>query len=755
MNSRSLLTLAVVALLATAGVATAAVTGSPDISVYVTDDSVAPGEETTLDVVLVNSGNLESGASRNPALNSEVTTARGTTVTVESGDAPFEVTTGTQAVGTVPEGKTPPISFDISVPKDADPGTYDVPVTVEYEYYSYISESEGSRERESTTETFDVEVTVEDSAQLGVVTVDAGTRVGGTGTVSMTVENVGSATATDTTVSLASPSGDLTFGQSAEATRYVEEWAPGEQRTFEYQMTAARTADTEAYPFTLTADYDLPSGESRSARPVTVPIQPEPEQEFTIVSTNNTVPVGGAGTYNVTIRNDGPDIARDASVQLTSQNADVTFGQSNTASRTVGTWEAGDERTVTFDARASASAQQQAYSLAASVSFEDSTGNAGAVEGLTTELVPQPRRIAVVSTESAAPVGDTGEYTVTLRNDGPTPLNDASVQLTSQNADVTFGQSNTASQFLGSWAVGEERTVTFDPTVGQNAEQRDYALTGTVRYERPSGAAGQQDGISLGLRPTPEQTFAIDDVESSLRVGDDGQLQGQITNTGTESVSSVVVQWTSEQRNVDPVETEYSVGELDANESATFDFDVDISDSARSGPRQFTLQAQYDNDEGQQRTSDPLAVRAPVESESDEFDVAIRSANVTAGESTTVRLEITNTKSNALTDINGKVFADSPISTSDDEAFVSSLDPGESATLTFSISVSGSALDKTYPLSMDFQYDEADGDTETSDTYKIPVEVNRDGGGGDLPLGLIGGAVLLAVVAIGGYIRFS
>jgi hypothetical protein len=754
MNSRSLLTLTVVALLATAGVATAAVTGSPDISVYVTDDSVAPGEETTLDVVLVNSGDLESGASRNPALNSEVTTARGTTVTVESGDAPFEVTTGTQAVGTVPEGKTPPISFEISAPDDAEPGTYDVPVTVEYEYYSYVSESEGTRERESATKTFDVEVTVEDSAQLGVVDVDADTRVGGTGTVSMTVENVGSATATDTTISLASPSSDLTFGQSAEATRYVEEWTPGEQRTFEYQMTAARTADTEAYPFTLTADYDLPSGESRSTRPVTVPIQPEPEQEFTVVSTNNTVPVGGAGTYNVTIRNDGPDIARDASVQLTSQNADITFGQSNTASRSVGVWEAGEERTIVFDARASANAQQQAYSLAASVSFEDSAGNAGVVEGLTTELMPQQRRIAVVSTESSAPIGGSGEYTVTLRNDGPTALNDASVQLTSQNADVTFGQSNTASQFLGSWAVGEERTVTFDATVGQNAEQRDYALSATVNYERPSGAAGQQDGISLGLRPTPEQTFAVDNVESSLRVGDDGQLRGQITNTGTRAVSNVVVTWTSEQRNVDPIETEYSVGELGANESTSFDFDIDVSSSARSGPRQFTLQAQYENDEGQQRTSDPLTVRAPVEPESDEFDVAIQSANVTAGESTTIRLEIANAKSETLTDINGKIFADSPISTSDDEAFVSSLDPGESTTLTFSISASGSALDKTYPLSMDFQYDEQDGDTVTSDTYSIPIDVNRSDGGSDLPLGLIGGAVLL-VIAIGGYLRFS
>lgn len=753
MNARTLLTLVVVALLVTPGLAVAAVSGSPEISATVADDTLTPGAETTLDVVLINSGDLESGSARNPSLNGEVTTARGTTVRVGSGNAPITVTTGEQVVGTFPEGATQPISFAVSVPDDADPGTYQVPVTVEYDYYSYVSETQGTRDRESETRTIDVAVTIEESARLNVTDVETTTRVGATGTVELTVRNDGSATATDATVSFSSPTSSLAFGQSTTASRYVDRWEPGEERTFEYQLTASQSAESQPHPFTLSADYELPSGEARSTVPTSVAVEPQPEQEFTVVSTANNVPVAGSGVYNVTLRNDGPDLAGDATVTLTSRNADVTLGQSASASRTVGDWATGETKTITFDASASASAQRQNYSLSASVAFEDADGNAGRVQGITLGLVPNQQRFTVLETDSSVPVGDTGEYAVTLRNDGSTTLRDTSVTLTSRNGDVTFGQSASASQFVGEWAPGETKTVTFDARAGSGAEQRDYALQATVGYQRASGTTGQQGSISLGLAPTAEQSFDIDNVETTLQVGDDGRLSGEITNTGPRPVEDVVVVWASEQRNVNPTETEYSIGRLGAGESAAFDFDVDVSDSARSGPRQFTIRAQYDNDEGQQRVSDSLNVRAEVAPERPEFDVAILNANVTAGQGTILELEITNAKDTPLRDISGKIFADSPITTPDDEAFVSALGPGESTTITFSISAGGGALEKTYPVSMDFQYEEPDGDTVTSDTYEIPVEVRESSGGG-IPLVAVGVVALLAIVAVGGYVRF-
>jgi hypothetical protein len=117
-------------------------------------------------------------------------------------------------------------------------------------------------------------------------------------------------------------------------------------------------------------------------------------------------------------------------------------------------------------------------------------------------------------------------------------------------------------------------------------------------------------------------------------------------------------------------------------------------------------------------------------------------------------MTIENTANEPLTDISAKLFADSPISADDDEAFVSELGPGETTTITFSISAEGGALDKTYPLSLDFQYEEPDGDTPVSDTYRVPVEVTTESGGGGLPLLPIGAAVLVVLLGVGGYVRF-
>jgi len=183
-------------------------------------------------------------------------------------------------------------------------------------------------------------------------------------------------------------------------------------------------------------------------------------------------------------------------------------------------------------------------------------------------------------------------------------------------------------------------------------------------------------------------------------------------------------------------------------------FGVDASDSAEAGPRQFDFTASYRDDNGDRRESDTLEIRAPVEGEIDEFEIDTNGTAVRAGQSTVIELTVENAGDERLTDISAKLFADSPISANDDEAFVAALSPGESTTLTFSISAGGGALDKTYPLSLDFRYEEPDGDTPISDTYRVPVQVTTDDGGGGGLLGILGAVGLLSLLAIGGYVRF-
>ncbi|MBX0323810.1 sialidase [Halomicroarcula sp. F13] len=641
MRLRTPLTLTVVALLLSAGTAAAAVTGSPDIDVTLADNTVSPGEETTLDVVLVNTGDLDTGSSRNPSLNSEVTTARGLTVGLGSRDAPISVRTSRQSIGSLVAGPPETVSFDVSIKDGAKPGTYRVPVYLSYKYTNFISETEGTRDQASVTTTEYVTVRVSDEATFDVTNVESAARVGSTGTVAVTVENTGDEAARDASVTLASRNQDLSVSGGTEGSRYVEVWESGEQRTFRYRVGAAGSAEPEPYEFGFSVAFDDADGVRTQSVGSSVGIALDPEQTFSVTDVDSDVPVGASGTYEVT-----------------------------------------------------------------------------------------------------------------LRNDGPTRVEFATVTLTTQSSDVSFGRSSTATQFVGTWEPGETRTVRVKTNASSDAERRVYALSAKVGYQDPEGDSGASDDIPLGLQPQPEQQFGLSNVTASLQAGEDGRLEATLTNEGPRVANNVVLNWDSDHSNLSPQETQYAVGDLEPGESATVSFGVDASESADAGPRQFDFSTVYRDATGDRHEGDTMEVRADVAGSEDEFTIEAANTTVGAGGAATIELTVTNAEDVPLTDISAKLFADSPISVTDDEAYVDRLEPGASATLRFGISASGGAMEKDYPVSLDFQYEEPDGDTPVSDTYRVAVGVTSQGGGGGLPLSTIGAVLLVSLLAIGGYVRF-
>ena len=135
------------------------------------------------------------------------------------------------------------------------------------------------------------------------------------------------------------------------------------------------------------------------------------------------------------------------------------------------------------------------------------------------------------------------------------------------------------------------------------------------------------------------------------------------------------------------------------------------------------------------------------------FAVERVSGAIEAGGSGVVELRVTNRDDEPVSDISAKLFTDDPMDSSDDEAFIDGLDPGESATIKFALSAGGEALEKPYPVNLDFQYDEADGDTLLSDTYTVSIEVTQPSGGG-LPIGLLVGVVVVLAVVAGAVIVY-
>jgi len=629
------LVLSVVA--AFAAPASAFVRGKPDISVTLSDDTVEPGATTTLDLTLVNSGDIDIGATSQSLAGKEqvVTTARGTVVRVDPAtkNNPIEVETDEVAVGSVPEGARS-VPIRVTVPEDADPGTYEFDVEVEYEHYDIIPGAPVNRYgEEQRTKEFTVEVTVEEAAR------------------------------------------------------------------------------------------------------------------FEVVDTETNAPIGGPGTVNVTVANVGNEVASDASLSLQSTNAALTFGGSGTTESYVGRWAPGERRTVSVGATVAESATNRSLALRTTVDYEDADGNARQ-STLSTGVSPGPeQRFTVVATATGAAVGDTDSTILLLANEGNRTLEDATVRLESSNAALTFGGSPTARAYIGRWEAGEMVRAEVETQFAPTAEERSYAVDATVSYTSPADRTERVDIGPVGITPTEEQSFDLTSHETNLRVGEEGQLTGTFVNEGPREIENAVLVL-EPPANVVTAEREYALGDLDENATVDFRYDVEVSSEAREGPRQFTYRLRYETDGSDTVTSDPLYVRGTVAQQRDTFSVGTN-ATVAAGSSETIEMQVTNEGDEPLSAVSAKLFADAPISASNDEAFVEELGPGETATLTFRVAASGDAIAKPYPVSLDFQYDEPDGDTKVSDSYQVAIDVTERSGGGLLSTFAVPGGVGGAGVGLG------
>ncbi|MFC7155144.1 COG1361 S-layer family protein [Halomarina halobia] len=383
-------------------------------------------------------------------------------------------------------------------------------------------------------------------------------------------------------------------------------------------------------------------------------------------------------------------------------------------------------------------------------------GGAGAPPQPPAPSGPQavPADLEIASASTSANAGGTGTVEVVVENDGEEDLSAVAVTLQSSNAALTFGGAPTARVYVGDLGASEEATIEAEASFAPSAENRSYAIDVTADYTDEAGNRGRAGPYAAGVTPGERQSFAIEDGNSTLRVGADGTLSGTIANAGPNDVEDAVLLLRERGGTVTATETEYALGDLAAGEEARFAYDLSVSDAASAGPRQFDLVVRYPTDDGSVTESAPLYVATNVSAERDAFAVESIRTNVSAGDSGEVRLRVTNAGDERVTDVSAKLFGDDPVSVDDSEAYVRALDPGESATLTFRVSVAGSALAKDYPVSLDFQYDDGDGDTRLSSTYRVPVEIERGEGGGVLwqrwLLGVGGlGALALGYLLVG------
>ena len=359
-------------------------------------------------------------------------------------------------------------------------------------------------------------------------------------------------------------------------------------------------------------------------------------------------------------------------------------------------------------------------------------------------------RFEVVNVTTDARIGGEGTLEAQIENVGGEAARDATVVFESASSGLAFGGRASDAARIDELAPGETATVAYDVAFSPGAPVREYALGGSVQFETTEGLERADQSISAGVVPGPEQRFSVADVESDLYVGEEGEITGTVTNEGPDEARNVVVQFAEGSTNVIPIERSVAVGTLAPGETGEFRLPIEIGEEAKAIDRTADLAVQYRNADFEARAYQDLELVYEVRPDREQFELAVDDREIEAGGQRSLEVTVTNNLDEPVENVEARLFADSPLDSGDDEGFVAELEPGESTTLTFDLSASGSATAKTYPVSFDFRYDDANGNSQLSDTSRIPITVVEGEGGFPIGLGL-GALAVVVVIGAGVY----
>ncbi|MFW5920064.1 MAG: hypothetical protein ACOCSF_07755, partial [Halanaeroarchaeum sp.] len=567
----------------------------------------------------------------------------------------------------------------------------------------------------------------------------------GEGTLALEVEYTGDEDIQDVEATLSTEDSAVYVGGegSAAATVGVAEWVDGDDESLTYRVGTTDAALEQPYPLTIEFAY-TDSDDNENTRTKYVEFVPDGGDHLEIQGGEHDVPMAGVGPVSVEVSNTAGKDLEDVEVTATARDSEIYLGTegSQTGSASLERLPAGETRNVTFRVGATRNAVNRTYPIAIDAEYADETDNQNA-QTETVDFRPRSEpQFQIVDVEHDVQVGSTGRLRIDLRYDGPVNASEAVLTATSDTDAMFLGTGGTepmevqgvtleppetgtptAQAFVGEWPAGETRSVYFRAGFDEDAIVRQYVTDLTITYENEDGDSMPERTRSIGIEPLPEQEFTFDRIASDLYVGEEGTLLVNVTNARDRPVEGVVVTAQSQEQNANFYNSRHAVGSLGPGETDTASFRLGITEEAEAGPRVMEVSARYRDPQGNVQETDTRDVLVTIGESRDAFDLDVESVAFTPGEEDTLEVTVTNRRNETLTDIQAQLFTDDPLDSEDDSAFIPSLDPGESETIALGLSVAGSATEKTYSASMDFRFDNARGDSELTDTYRVPVTV--------------------------------
>jgi hypothetical protein len=347
-------------------------------------------------------------------------------------------------------------------------------------------------------------------------------------------------------------------------------------------------------------------------------------------------------------------------------------------------------------------------------------------------------------------------------------------------ANLTSGSSSievvSGSASIGTLSRGMSTTqpITFQLYINKDVQPGSYKLDLKLEYQylsdvdwlNPGGGASPQFDFHWGNRVqqvrisiTVVGTYfsAVVTQTEGVRAGATGIITVDIQNNGASEaydVTAEIVPGTS----ISPIGPASFLGDVSGNSSVTTQFKVTVSKEAIAKNSSVGILIKYKDDRDVPRQS-LLTVGVMVEDKLNfEFQTIQVDGRLTPGSERVITIPIVNAGDYEAKDAVAKInivnpFATAPFSTTDDTAYIGTLQPGESGSAKFRISVDADAVPKPYILEVEVQYWDSLGNSYTSDTMRATVTVQQPSGLSTTTIIIISVAVVAVVVVLFGAMR--